>query len=168
MRRILVIGFGNPGRCDDGLGPALAAWLEGRSLPGVTVDSDYQLTVEDADSVARHDVVVFADASVGGSEPFYFRRTQPHGTLGFSSHSVEPGEVLALAATLFDGTPEAYVLGIRGYAFNEFGEGLSGKASANLAAAAAFIDCVLREDRCATSECGVVNVCERDVITRRR
>ena len=154
MRRILVIGFGNPGRRDDGLGPALAAWLEERGIPGVTVDSDYQLTVEDAEAVARQDVVVFADASVGGSEPFYFLAVQPHGSPGFSSHSVEPGEVLALAETLFAARPEAYMLGIRGYAFNEFGEGLSERARDNLAMASAFIERVLREDRCAASECG--------------
>lgn len=154
MRTILVIGFGNPGRCDDGLGPALADWLERRGIPGVTVDSDYQLTVEDAHAVARQEVVVFADASVSGSEPFYFRRTRPHGTPGFSSHSVEPGEVLALAETLFGARPEAYVLGIRGYAFNEFGEGLSERARGNLEAASEFMERVLREDRCAASECG--------------
>jgi hydrogenase maturation protease len=154
MRNTLVIGFGNPGRRDDGLGPALAAWLEGRDIPGVTVDSDYQLTVEDAEAVARHEVVVFVDAAVGGSEPFYFRRTHPCGSPGFSSHSVEPGEVLALAGALFGARPEAYVLGIRGYAFNEFGEGLSERAAANLAAARDFMDRVLRGDRCAASECG--------------
>jgi hydrogenase maturation protease len=154
MRRILVIGFGNPGRQDDGLGPALAAWLEGRGLPGVTVDSDYQLTVEDAEATARQEIVIFADASVGGSEPFYFRRVRPHGAPGFSSHSVEPGEVLALAEAIFGARPEAYVLGIRGHAFNEFGEGLSAQAQANLAAASEFLERVLREDRCAVSECG--------------
>ncbi len=154
MRRKLVIGFGNPGRRDDGLGPALAAWLEGRGLPGVSVDSDYQLTVEDAEAVARQEVVVFADASVGGSEPFYFQRVQPRGSPGFSSHSVEPGEVLALAEAIFGARPEAYVLGIRGYAFNEFGEGLSERAHANLAAASDFLERVLREDRCAAAECG--------------
>ena len=154
MRRTLVIGFGNPGRRDDGLGPALAAWLDGRAIPGVTVDSDYQLTVEDAEAVARHEVVVFADAAVGGSEPFYFRRTHPRGAPGFSSHGVEPGEVLALAEALFGARPEAYVLGIRGYAFNEFGEGLSDLAAANLAAAGEFMERVLRGDRCAAEECG--------------
>ena len=44
-RRILVIGYGNPGRRDDGLGPALAARLEALALPGVTVESDFQLAI---------------------------------------------------------------------------------------------------------------------------
>jgi hydrogenase maturation protease len=154
MRSVLLIGYGNPGRLDDGLGPQLAADLEGRGIPGLTVDSDYQLTVEDADSVARHEVAVFADAAVTGSEPFYFRRLAPGGTAGFSSHSVEPAEVLALSQTLFKRLPEAYVLGIRGYIFEDFGEGLSDRARANLAQAADFMERVIRAGTFAEAECG--------------
>ena len=42
----LVIGYGNPGRRDDGLGPSFADILAAEGIPGVDVDSDYQLTVE--------------------------------------------------------------------------------------------------------------------------
>lgn len=45
-QRILLIGYGNPGRGDDGLGPALAAAIEAMELPGVTVEADYQLMVD--------------------------------------------------------------------------------------------------------------------------
>jgi hydrogenase maturation protease len=146
-QRVLVLGYGNPGRLDDGLGPALAGALEDENLPDVTVDSDYQLTVEDADSAARHDVVIFADAAVGGSEPFYFRRIQPLQELGFTSHSVEPAGVLALAGKLFNATPSGFALGIRGYRFNEFGEELSPRARANLSAALEFLRQALRTGR---------------------
>jgi hydrogenase maturation protease len=144
LQRVLVLGYGNPGRLDDGLGPALAAALENDNLPGVTVDSDYQLTVEDADIAARHEIVIFADAAVAGSEPFYFRRIQPLDELGFSSHSVEPAGVLALAGKLFNATPQGFALGIRGYRFNEFGEALSPQAQANLSAALEFLRRALR------------------------
>lgn len=137
--RVLLIGFGNPGRKDDGLGPMLAQRLEGAGMEGLDVDSDYQLTVEDAEAVARYDAVVFADASVNAEEPFEFKRIRPAGAPGFSSHSVEPEAVLMLAKTLFGREPEAYVLGIRGYEFNDFGEGLSEGAAANLEAAARFV-----------------------------
>ena len=143
---VLVIGYGNPGRLDDGLGPELAKALQGRALPGVTVDADYQLTVEDAAEVARHDVVVFADADVGGPEPFWVKRIHA-GTehLSFTSHSVEPQAVLTLAKKLFHAEPRAYMLGIRGYEFNEFGERLSPRAQANLAEAVAYIDSAVRQ-----------------------
>jgi hydrogenase maturation protease len=154
QRTVLVIGYGNPGRLDDGLGPRLAAALEAAGLPGVTVDADYQLTVEDAAEVARHAVVIFADAAVRGAEPFYFQPLPAGGQPGFSSHSVEPGEVLALARDLFGARVEAYALGIRGYEFNEFGERLSDRATQNLAAAVAFLTEVLRTGRFAEAVCG--------------
>ena len=63
-RRILLLGYGNPGRCDDGLGPAFAARIEARGLPGLDVFTDYQLTVDHAlqivDGVQVH-VVKFGD-----------------------------------------------------------------------------------------------------------
>ena len=154
MRTILIIGYGNPGRRDDGLGPGLAERIERMGIPGVTVDSDYQLTVEDAEAVARHEVVIFADASVRGTEPFFFRRVAPRAAPGFSSHGVEPEEVLALAETLFGARPEAYVLGMRGCEFDVFGEGLSTRAAANLDQAVTFIARVLRGGECAAAECG--------------
>jgi len=143
--KVLLIGYGNPGRRDDGLGPALAGAVEKLEIPGVTVDADYQLTVEDAAAVTAHDAVVFADAAVAGPEPFSFRRIEPKLAVSFSSHSVDPQTVLALAHELFGARTEGYVLGIRGYAFEEFGESLSQRARANLAAALAFIQPVLRK-----------------------
>ncbi len=143
--RLLLIGYGNPGRLDDGLGPALAKEVEELNLPGVTVDSDYQLTVEDAAQVAEHDVVVFADAAVSGAEPFCFRRIEPKTEVSFSSHEVDPQAVLGLAQDLFGARTLGYVLAIRGYEFNEFGESLSFRARVNLEAALRFVNTALRE-----------------------
>ena len=140
---ILVIGYGNPGRQDDGLGPALAEAVERLRLPGVTVETDYQLTVEDAAAAAAHRYVVFADASVKGREPFDFRPVHPEAHTSFSTHSLEPEVVLALARDLFRADTRGYALGIRGYRFNEFGERLSDEAQDNLATALRFIVPVL-------------------------
>ena len=143
--KVLVFGFGNPGRLDDGLGPALIVALERHELPGVTLDSDYQLTVEDAAAAAQHDFALFVDAACTGPEPFALTKLEPGDTLSFSSHSVSPDGVLALARDLFAARTEAYVLGIRGYEFNEFGERLSVRARDNLAAALEFIIPVIRD-----------------------
>jgi hydrogenase maturation protease len=142
--RVLVIGYGNPGRRDDGLGPALAEGIEAAGLAGVDVDADYQLTVEDAAAVADHEVVVFADAAADGPAPFCFRRLEARGEVGFSSHSCRPEGVMALAGELFHAKTKGYILGIRGYEFGEFGEALSDRARANLAAATEFLLDVLR------------------------
>ena len=138
-RRILIIGYGNPGRGDDGLGPALAERLESMNLPGVTVESDYQLTVEHSAMAAENDIVVFADAAVDADSPYYFRTVAAAASDQYSSHSVTPGEVLLLARRCFRAVPEAYVLGIRAHAIDGFGEGLSADAEAGLESALQFL-----------------------------
>jgi len=141
----LVLAWGNPGRLDDGLGPALADRLTARALPGVAVTSDYQLQVEDASDVARCQRVVFVDADRTGGEPFWVRRLEPATRgIGFSTHSVTPGALLALVRDLFDAEPEAWLMGIRGYEFDDFGERLSDRAAANLEEAAAGLEAALQ------------------------
>jgi hydrogenase maturation protease len=130
--RVLVLGYGNPGRRDDGLGPAFASAVAAWELTGVTVDHDYQLAVEDAARVAEHDAVLFADAEAAGAGPFSLRELEPGERAGFSTHSVSPGAVLALARDLFGAKTRAFLLGIRGYDFEGYGEGLSAEAAANL------------------------------------
>lgn len=143
--KVLLIGYGNPGRLDDGLGPALAGEVEKLRIPGVTVDADYQLTVEDAAVVAEHTVVIFADAALDGDGPFYFRELKAEPELSFSTHSVQPSAVLGMAHKLFGAKTVGYLLGIRGYDFNEFGQALSEQARANLVATVQFIGPLLRE-----------------------
>jgi hydrogenase maturation protease len=130
--KVLVMCYGNPGRLDDGLGAAFGEALEAMALPAVQVDIDYQLTVEDAIAVSRHDVVIFADAAVAGREPFFFKKLKAIPTLSFSSHSLDPENILAMTRELFGSCPQGYALGIRGYEYNEFGETLSPKAQQNL------------------------------------
>lgn len=144
--RILLIGFGNPGRLDDGLGPAAAAAIEELRLPSVTVDSDYQLTVEDAEAAARHQVAILVDADEVGPAPFSVRRLAPGRELSFSTHSVSPEAVIGMAHGLFGSDVAGYIVGIRGYEFNEFDERLSERAKANLDQAVAFLSRVLTLD----------------------
>ncbi len=145
MKKVLVIGFGNPGRLDDGLGPAFAERLEKLHLSNVTVDSDYQLNVEDAQDISQHDIVIFADAAMDAQEAYYFKKIEPKGELGFSSHSVEPEAVLAMAREMFGAKTEGYVLGIQGYEYNEFGEVISELALSNLEASLGFLVDKIRE-----------------------
>jgi hydrogenase maturation protease len=142
---ILVYGYGNPGRGDDGLGPALVDALEPLAAPNLTCESDYQLAVEDAVSLTRFDVVIFVDAAMSGPEPFWFGPVQPTRELSFSSHSATPGQVVTLAREMFGAEIKAYTLGIRGYRFGELGDPLSEPARANLALALAFIQRAVRE-----------------------
>lgn len=147
----LVLGWGNPGRGDDGLGPALAELLEQRLSDRVDAESDYQLQVEDAAECAGHRRVIFVDADRIGPEPFSCRPLAPTtSAVSFSSHSVSPGGLLAITHELFGKEPEAWLVGVRGYEFDTFHEGLSRRARANLLAAADYLGAALREDRLQT------------------
>ena len=148
MKRILLIGYGNPGRLDDGLGPALAEIFQQaepapkkfRALEDLTVESNYQLNVEDAAQIAEHDVVIFADASTDADPPFTFALVEAEkGGPSFSSHSVSVPQLLGMTDELFGKQPEAWMLAIRGYEFNEFGERLSELAAGNLEKAVVFL-----------------------------
>lgn len=147
----LILGWGNPGRLDDGLGPAFVESLEAMNLPGVEVDADYQLQIEDAAEIASYKRVVFVDADRIGAEPFWLRRlaSSPSGagTASFTTHSVSPDAILTMTRELFDAEPEGWLLGIRGYEFSEFGEGLSDRARANLREAVEFVGSALRTGR---------------------
>ena len=137
--RILLIGYGNPGRGDDGLGPALAERVEAEAIPGLQVEVDFQLNVENAFDLQGFDEVYFVDAAVQGPEPFELRRIQPQDPTVFSSHSLSPEGLLALASKLFKIEIQGYVLAIRGYSFDEFGAPFSPQAAQNLDAAAAHL-----------------------------
>lgn len=144
---VLLIGYGNPGRGDDGLGPALADRIRLRRLPGVDVRIDYQLTAEHALDISNAEVVVFADAQIGARVPYDFSPAQADVSADVSSHNLLPGAVLALANLLFDAAPRAFTLGISGVAFDRIHEGLSEDAEKNLGLAEAFLVDWLSEPR---------------------
>lgn len=133
----LFLCYGNPGRLDDGLGTAFAAALEGR-VTGADIAVDYQLHVEDAADLARYRTVVFVDAAATGRAPFELRRALPGGSPSFSTHSVSPEALMRLGQDLFGAETVGYILGIRGYCFDDFGEVLSAAARINLEAALGF------------------------------
>lgn len=135
---MLVYGYGNPGRQDDGLGPEVAERVARLGLPGVDTDANYQLNIEDAATLAGYDRVLFVDASRDADEPYQVRRIEPASDIAFTSHSVSAESILAVCEEHFGGVPETWVLGIRGYEW-EFAEGLSPKARENCEQAVAYV-----------------------------
>jgi hydrogenase maturation protease len=133
-KRLLVLGYGNPGRQDDGLGPAAVAEIERMGLPNVTAFDNYQLNIEDAVDVAAHDIVWFVDAVRIGASAYSVRVVSPSPTVEFTSHIVRPEAVLAIARQCYGAAPKAFLLAIRGYEF-EFIEALTPAAKDNLHAA---------------------------------
>jgi hydrogenase maturation protease len=135
---VLVYGFGNPGREDDGAGVALAEQIQAAALPGVTTDTNYQLNVEDALLLAEHDLVIFADATHNPVDGFRLSRLEPDPGLSFTTHAMSPGAVLALCSRLYGKTPAAYLLEIAGTSF-ELREGMSDEGEKNTLAAGRFL-----------------------------
>jgi len=146
MRAVLVYGYGNPGRRDDGLGPRAAEKIEELALEHVRVESGYQPQIEDAAEVAGCGLALFVDAAAEGAEPFSVRKLAPEEGAFFSSHAVKPEHVLAICEKHFGQVPEAYLIGIRGYEF-DFSEGLTERAQKNLDEALAYIVQLLAEQK---------------------
>ena len=150
-KRILIYAFGNPGRQDDGLGnrivEELEPWLRERGIDHVELESNYQLNIEDADTIKDMDIVVFVDASIEDIDGFHMGEVKPSkGRSEFTMHAASPAYILALCIKLYQKHPQTYLLQIRGYEW-EFLEKLSTQAAMNLASALAFIkERIIRED----------------------
>jgi hydrogenase maturation protease len=132
--KVLVLGYGNPGRQDDGLGPALAGAINRLGWQHLTTLDNYQLNIEDALEVAAHDIVWFVDAAKVGHAPFSVTDVSPTPTVEFTSHLLRPAALLAIAQQYCDRAPPAFQLAIRGYEF-EFVEALTPGGRENLRAA---------------------------------
>ncbi len=141
---VLVYGFGNPGREDDGAGVALAERIKSAALPGVTTDSNYQLNAEDALLLTEHDIIIFADATRNPVDGFRFSRLEPDPSVSFTTHAMSPGSVLALCSQLYGKTPPVYMLEIAGVSF-ELREGMTAEGEKNTLAASRFLMELLEE-----------------------
>lgn len=131
LLKTLIIGYGNPGRQDDGLGPAFIDASQNKPET-IALQSNYQLTVEDALDIKDYQQVIFVDASLDCVEPFRLEEITTTNNSGFGSHSLTPQALIQLCHTLYQHSPKAYILAIRGYEFDQFEEKLSDKANNNL------------------------------------
>ena len=133
--KILIYGYGNPGRQDDGLGnlfvDKLEEWVELQKLEGFEFDSNYQLNIEDAAAVADKDLVIFADASTEEIDDFILTPVDASTKVAFTTHAASPGYIMGLSKKLYNKFPPTYLLHIKGYEW-DFREGLSKQAKQNL------------------------------------
>ncbi len=144
MEKILIYGYGNPGRQDDGLGARfieeLDKWIAGEKLENVSTDCNYQLNIEDAEIVSEFDTVVFVDASlVQDLDHYRMEKVKPDDArIEFTMHAVSVSYVVDLCQKLYGKNPEAYVLHIKGYEF-DFRENLTEGAYVNMQAALNYL-----------------------------
>lgn len=113
---VLVIGYGNPLRGDDGLGPAVAEAIGAQDLPGVRVLVVHQLTPELAADLTEVQLAVFVDAAVGG-EPVTAARLQCDTTEDVMTHAPDPRCLLVFARAVYGRVPEAWLVTVAGVDF---------------------------------------------------
>ena len=121
---LLVIGYGNELRGDDGVGPKVAEALDQLRLPGVRTISCHQLTPELAEPVSRAARVVFVDATVNREGGIGLTELKPEETGAAMVHVADPRSLLALARDVFGHCPSAWWLTIPVETM-EFGDALS-------------------------------------------
>ena len=110
--RLLVIGYGNTLRRDDGVGPRVAEAMAALGLPGVETLACALLTPELADPIARAGTVIFVDAAVDAPREVQLRPLAPAESCQVMAHAANPQTMLALARDVFGHAPEAWWLTI--------------------------------------------------------
>jgi hydrogenase maturation protease len=143
--RLVVFGWGNDARGDDGLGPLLLARVAGAEWADVTTIEDFQLQIEHALDLEGAEAALFLDAGRDTPAPFVFTEVEPQRGETFTTHAIAPEAVLEVYARALGKTPPAsFALCVRGERF-ELGEGLSAKAAARLETAWDFLQGLMRE-----------------------
>jgi hydrogenase maturation protease len=121
---ILIIGYGNTLRRDDGVGAKVADAVAALHLPGVESMACAQLTPELAEPISRARLVVFVDAALDAPREVQLRRLMPADTSQLMAHAADPRTMLALARDVFGHAPAAWWLTIP-IEDTGFGESLS-------------------------------------------
>ncbi|MBC8094674.1 MAG: hydrogenase maturation protease [Akkermansiaceae bacterium] len=128
-RELVVIGYGNTLRSDDGVGPRVADAVAELNLAAVQCLACHQLTPELAQRISSAREVVFVDASMDGSAQLQMRKLEPGPTSQIMAHAADPRTLLALARDVFGHCPPAWWLTIPVENL-AFGEELSADAAA--------------------------------------
>lgn len=117
--RVLLIGYGNPLRGDDALGPMAVERLR-PLLTDAELLSCHQLAPELAERLAGCELALFVDAAACG-EPGTVRlqrlRPQADGVASLTHH-VQPAALLALAQELYGRAPAAMLVTGSGATFD--------------------------------------------------
>jgi hydrogenase maturation protease len=135
--KVLLIGYGNPLREDDGIGWRVVEEVENCQLSIVNGQLStvvtHQLLPELAEEVSGAELVVFVDASVEG-EPgtVAVRELEPVvQEMGAFTHHFDPAGLLGYARDLYGRFPRAYLVTITAVSLG-YGEGLSPTIEATL------------------------------------
>ena len=112
MTDLLVIGYGNDLRSDDGAGRAVAEMVADLDLPGVEVRALSQLTPELSLEISGRSKVVFVDADIDAAEVTVRPVTAGPPGDGAMTHHGDPATLLSLTQNVGPLPDEALVISI--------------------------------------------------------
>ncbi|WP_294541699.1 hydrogenase maturation protease [uncultured Rhodoblastus sp.] len=145
--KLVVFGWGNISRGDDGVGPLLLARIEQAGWDDAVLIEDYQLQLEHALDLEGADLALFIDAGADTPAPFTFREIFACEGMTHTSHALAPESVLAVFVQVTGkAPPPAFLLGVRGENF-ELGAGLSPEGAARLELAWNFLHRLRQEPK---------------------
>ncbi len=137
MKNVLIVGYGNPLRGDDGVGIAAVEMLRdlGAHSASVRFKALHQLTPELAADLAEVDLAIFIDAACDNvqGEVVHRKVVPARSSPDAFSHHLTPEVLLGLTERLYGTCPEAILFSVGAASF-EYGEGLSEPVRAALPA----------------------------------
>ncbi|RME34366.1 MAG: hydrogenase maturation protease [Gammaproteobacteria bacterium] len=138
---LLLFGYGNPGRGDDGLGPRLIDCLEREGVPGrwqPVFLTAMQLQPEHACDLIEHHAVILVDAGWRTPAPFSFSPVWAKRDHSYTTHQLSPAALAAICLQTLGHLPPLWLLTIRGCRFDP-GEEFSPSACRHLQSARSFL-----------------------------
>jgi hydrogenase maturation protease len=142
---ILLIGYGNTLRSDDGAGPRVAERVSAWGWPGLTAMAVHQLTPELAEPLARAELAIFVDARLADSE-VEFVPLEPSRLGTVHGHTSAPRSLLGLAQAIYGRHPRAWLVTLPAVDIT-LGERLSATAERGVEAALVGIRALIGRER---------------------
>jgi hydrogenase maturation protease len=131
--RTLIIGYGNADRQDDGVAWHVISGIArrlGRPVPHAPEDGIFpeeqetdlwyvlQLAPEMSEEFSHYERICFVDAHTGNiSEEILLQPVESSPAASAFTHHMTPATLMALTVAIYQKTPEAKLLSIRGYKF---------------------------------------------------
>lgn len=147
---VLVIGYGNPLRSDDGVGPAVAVRLAADPrLAGAEIRAEHQLTPEIALDASRASLLVLVDAGTTEAPGEVTVRRLEAAAVGPGTawtHHLDPSALVGLARELWGSAPPVVIVSI-GPESLEVGEGLTDTVAPAVARAVDLIAAIVEAHR---------------------
>ncbi|MEL7034003.1 MAG: hydrogenase maturation protease [Cyanobacteria bacterium J06592_8] len=117
QKTVIILGYGNLIRGDDGIGPAVATEVETWKLANVRSLCLHQLVPEVAEDLSQVDVAIFVDASMTGETIEISPQNPIETTASNWGHYLNPESLLTLAKTLYGKAPQAWLISVPGVNF---------------------------------------------------